>query len=83
MVVVGCPNSWVSDKVCDVRCNNEACAWDAGDCGIQLLYQRVPGLFLNDKSRLISFSSLPHLIHIGARGLVSFFTLVCVVSVVL
>lgn len=65
--MVGCPNSWVSDKVCDVRCNNEACAWDAGDCGIQLLYQRVPGMGQYHKSRLISFRSLPHLTHMSAR----------------
>lgn len=39
----GCPNTWIADKVCDVRCNNAECAWDAGDCGVQLVYDRVPG----------------------------------------
>jgi hypothetical protein len=37
-------------QVCDVRCNNADCAWDAGDCGIGLVYARVPGAEL-DRSR--------------------------------
>lgn len=38
----GCANNWIADKYCDVACNVQQCAFDAGDCGIDrfnLLYQ--------------------------------------------
>uniref|UniRef100_A0A3B3ZEF4 N-acetylglucosamine-1-phosphotransferase subunits alpha/beta n=1 Tax=Periophthalmus magnuspinnatus TaxID=409849 RepID=A0A3B3ZEF4_9GOBI len=30
----GCPGSWIKDGYCDKACNNSACDWDGGDCGI-------------------------------------------------
>lgn len=31
----GCSNSWLADKYCDYPCNNPACAYDMGDCGLE------------------------------------------------
>lgn len=31
----GCSNSWLADKYCDHPCNNPACAYDMGDCGLE------------------------------------------------
>lgn len=39
----GCPDSWLGDKVCDLRCKDEGCAWDAGDCGIEQIRDNFPG----------------------------------------
>ena len=33
----GCPNNWVGDKVCDRSCKNAECAFDGGDCGLELI----------------------------------------------
>ncbi|KNC48218.1 N-acetylglucosamine-1-phosphotransferase subunit beta [Thecamonas trahens ATCC 50062] len=30
----GCPDSWIGDRYCDKACTNEACGWDATDCGV-------------------------------------------------
>ncbi|RWS17643.1 N-acetylglucosamine-1-phosphotransferase subunits alpha/beta-like isoform X3 [Dinothrombium tinctorium] len=30
-----CPDSWLADKFCDNVCNNEECAFDLGDCGVE------------------------------------------------
>ena len=30
---MGCPDSWIGDKVCDHSCNSKDCGFDAGDCG--------------------------------------------------
>jgi len=30
----GCEPSWIGDGNCDSACNNEACNWDGGDCGV-------------------------------------------------
>lgn len=39
----GCPDAWVGDKVCDSRCNNVHCAYDAGDCGLANVVSDVKG----------------------------------------
>lgn len=38
----GCPETWLGDRVCDQRCNVAECAWDAGDCGIDLVTKSFP-----------------------------------------
>ena len=43
---VGCPDGWLGDKVCDMRCKNEECGWDMGDCGISLVTGGFPGVRL-------------------------------------
>ena len=42
----GCPNSWIGDKVCDRSCKVPECAFDGGDCGIELVQQHLPELRL-------------------------------------
>lgn len=39
----GCPDSWLADKMCDTKCNVEACGWDAGDCGMPAVWNGFPG----------------------------------------
>ncbi len=39
----GCPDNWVGDKVCDVKCNTASCGWDGGDCGMSRVWDGVPG----------------------------------------
>lgn len=42
----GCPNNWVGDKVCDRSCKNAECAFDGGDCGIELIQENLLGIQL-------------------------------------
>ena len=42
----GCPDSWLGDKVCDVKCKNADCGWDMGDCGIGKVIEDFPGVHL-------------------------------------
>ena len=30
--------NWVGDKVCDSKCENIECAWDGGDCGMNVIW---------------------------------------------
>ena len=39
----GCPDSWIGDNVCDTRCNRLECAWDGGDCGLDKIWDALPG----------------------------------------
>lgn len=39
--VLGCPNNWVGDKVCDRSCKNVECAFDGGDCGYELIADSI------------------------------------------
>ena len=48
--VTGCPNAWVGDKVCDRSCKVEECAFDGGDCGVELIQQHLPELRLTPNS---------------------------------
>ena len=50
MCAQGCPSGWLADKVCDVRCDNEACAWDMGDCGLERIVSTFPGALLGPNS---------------------------------
>jgi hypothetical protein len=45
--VQGCPDNWLGDKVCDMRCKNVECGWDAGDCGIDKVVDAFPGMYLH------------------------------------
>ena len=53
----GCPNSWVGDKVCDKSCKVPSCAFDGGDCGVELIQQHLPELRLEaeDEGRVRGF----------------------------
>jgi len=42
----GCPDSWLSDKVCDTKCNKPECGFDLGDCGVAPLLANFPGAAL-------------------------------------
>ena len=44
----GCPDSWLGDKVCDIRCKVPDCAWDMGDCGINMVIENFPGSVLSN-----------------------------------
>lgn len=36
-----CANTWLADKYCDRACNTFQCAYDMGDCGIELFHTRL------------------------------------------
>ncbi|OQS00338.1 N-acetylglucosamine-1-phosphotransferase subunits alpha/beta, partial [Thraustotheca clavata] len=36
LCVEGCTYSWIGDGVCDQACNRTECAFDGGDCGVEL-----------------------------------------------
>eukprot|EP01031_Cornospumella_fuschlensis_P032775 gene32775-39624_t len=38
----GCPDSWLGDKICDLKCNNAECGFDVGDCGLSLVQEHFP-----------------------------------------
>jgi len=42
----GCPNNWIGDKVCDRACKNVECAFDGGDCGVELMREQLIGIQL-------------------------------------
>lgn len=54
MCAKGCPETWVSDKTCDNKCKNEACGWDIGDCGLEIMAENMPHIALTLKD--VSFS---------------------------
>ena len=51
-VRVGCPGSYITDDYRDDACNNEACGFDGGDCGVavQPLTVAIPTTWLDDKT---------------------------------
>ena len=36
---INCANNWLNDNFCDSVCNNENCAYDMGDCGLEGYHQ--------------------------------------------
>ncbi len=52
--LVGCPDGWLGDKVCDQRCKNEDCGWDFGDCGIDLVLDNFSGVDINRDNSILS-----------------------------
>jgi len=74
----GCLDSWIGDRYCDRACRNPECGMDAGDCGIDLVYQNINGMQLTDSQVLIHSAAdgntvletleVPS-IHIGATSL--------------
>ena len=48
LCVLGCPDSWLGDRICDQRCKNEACGWDLGDCGLDLVTSTYPGVEIDE-----------------------------------
>ncbi|XP_075250719.1 N-acetylglucosamine-1-phosphotransferase subunits alpha/beta-like isoform X2 [Convolutriloba macropyga] len=42
---VGCTDSWLGDKYCDMSCNKRVCGFDAGDCGVASL-KKLPRISL-------------------------------------
>jgi hypothetical protein len=40
----GCPQSWLGDKVCDLKCKYIECGWDMGDCGISMVTEDFKGV---------------------------------------
>lgn len=42
----GCLDTWIGDRYCDRACRNPECGMDAGDCGIDLVYNNIHGLAL-------------------------------------
>jgi len=49
----GCPDSWIGDKYCDRACKTVECGWDAGDCDVSELYQKVLGYSISADTALI------------------------------
>jgi UDP-N-acetylglucosamine-lysosomal-enzyme len=47
----GCPNTWIGDKVCDRACKNKECAFDGGDCGLELIEASIAGVQLTPHIR--------------------------------
>lgn len=58
MCAKGCPENWLGDKICDQRCKSEDCAWDVGDCGLDLVTQTFPGVALDHNNARILDASL-------------------------
>ncbi len=50
----GCPSSWLADKICDLRCKTDDCAFDVGDCGLNLIVDSYPGSALSAQNALLS-----------------------------
>lgn len=42
----GCLDTWIGDRYCDRTCRNPECGMDAGDCGMELVFQNINGMSL-------------------------------------
>jgi len=51
----GCPDTWIGDKYCDRACNNQDCGFDAGDCGFEEVFQKIPGWNLTLSQNMVFF----------------------------
>ena len=47
MCTKGCPDNWLADKICDMRCKSEECGYDVGDCGLDLVTMNFAGVEVN------------------------------------
>eukprot|EP01127_Copromyxa_protea_P003779 TRINITY_DN1356_c0_g3_i1.p1 TRINITY_DN1356_c0_g3~~TRINITY_DN1356_c0_g3_i1.p1 ORF type:complete len:957 (-),score=219.28 TRINITY_DN1356_c0_g3_i1:368-3238(-) len=46
-----CPDPWLGDKYCDRGCLLEECGMDAGDCGLEEVFNGLVGTSLSDVNR--------------------------------
>jgi hypothetical protein len=53
----GCPETWMADKTCDIKCKNEECGWDMGDCGLEAMSQVPHAVVTPLNSRLVVFEN--------------------------
>lgn len=44
MCAPGCNEAWLGDKYCDLNCNFKECGFDAGDCGMADIKDKLPQL---------------------------------------
>lgn len=56
----GCLDTWLGDRYCDRACRNAECGMDAGDCGMELVYENVHGYALTKEQVLQVDSSTTH-----------------------
>jgi UDP-N-acetylglucosamine-lysosomal-enzyme len=67
----GCPSNWLGDKVCDSVCNDPACGYDLGDCGVELLEDDVtiPSFWLtaNMEDLVLPFATNVLYLNLSAR----------------
>ena len=47
----GCPIEWLGDEACDPSCRVAECAWDMGDCGMDVVHENVPTYRVEPKRR--------------------------------
>ncbi|KAF2077558.1 hypothetical protein CYY_001176 [Polysphondylium violaceum] len=69
----GCPDSWVGDRYCDKMCRNVDCGFDAGDCGIEVMYSDMVGHDIKLNTSLIhlpnnTYSVYFNLTHVVGNG---------------
>ena len=47
----GCPVTWIGDKVCDRACQDAACGYDGGDCGLSMIKEHdIYSVVLNENT---------------------------------
>ena len=49
----GCADTWIGDRYCDAACNNPACGFDAGDCGVDR-FSQLHSISLYDHTKTIN-----------------------------
>jgi len=66
----GCPDSWIGDKYCDRACKTVECGWDAGDCDVSELYQKVQGFTISRETTLIDVPKGSPSVYFNLSGVV-------------
>ncbi|KAK5580536.1 hypothetical protein RB653_000556 [Dictyostelium firmibasis] len=66
----GCPDSWVGDKHCDRMCKNEDCGYDAGDCGVEIMFTSMKGYEINSNTSIINLPDRTRSVYFNLSSLI-------------
>ncbi|EFA84682.1 putative glycophosphotransferase [Heterostelium album PN500] len=47
-----CPDAWIGDKHCDRMCKNIDCGFDAGDCGVEIMFNEMLGYNITNQTHI-------------------------------
>jgi len=66
----GCPDSWVGDRYCDKMCRNVDCGFDAGDCGVEVMYSDMVGYNITPNTTLIHLPNNTYSVYFNLSNVV-------------
>ncbi|KYQ88805.1 putative glycophosphotransferase [Tieghemostelium lacteum] len=66
----GCPETWVGDKHCDRMCKNIECGFDAGDCGVDIMFKEMVGYNITTDTTVIDIPDLTQSVYFNLTSLI-------------